>query len=364
MIFHSAPWVLPISAPPIADGVVAVDDRGVIRGIGRREDLRATGTHIAHTGVILPGLVNAHAHVELSGLARIPGGDGLAPWISRLLAVRATPDARAIEIAARQLHARGTVAVADVANTDIAAPILRAAGIEVLDLDERVALGKPLAPPRPGAVRTPHSVYTCGELSLSQIGRIASIHIEEDPAEAGHAVEGAGPIAELLRSRGAPVVPVGKRPLPFLDELGLIGEGTLLVHLTFADDSSLRRAAARKAVAVLCPRSNRHITGHLPPFARMRELGLRVALGSDSLASSPTLDVLGDVQCLVRAGAVATWLLQASTLHGANALRMPHLGALEPGRRPGIIKIGDRPVPDPVAFVANEGADAPVERLA
>jgi cytosine/adenosine deaminase-related metal-dependent hydrolase len=361
MIFHSAPWVVPISQPPIADGVVAVDERGVIRGVGRRSDLRGVGTHVAHTGVLLPALINAHTHVELSGMGRIPGGDGLAPWIGRLLAARHQPDARAIEVAARELYLRGTAAVADIANGAVAAPILRAAGVEVLDLDEKVAL-RELTPQREGAVRTPHSIYTCGELSLRQIGTIASIHVEEDPAEAGFSVEGAGPLAELLSARGATVQAVGKRPIPWLDQLGLIGDGTLLVHLTFADDASLRLAAERRAIAVLCPRSNRHITGHLPPFARIRQAGLRVALGTDSLASSPSLDVLGDVQTLARAGADVEWLLGAAT--NSSAVRLPHLGALEAGRRPGLIVIGDHAVRDPLAFVANEGADAPVKRVA
>src|SRR5262245_46651586 len=81
MIFHTAPWVLPISQPPLEEGVVALDERGIIRGVGHRSDLRGQGQIVEHSGVLLPGLVNAHAHVELSHLGLIPGGDGLAPWI-------------------------------------------------------------------------------------------------------------------------------------------------------------------------------------------------------------------------------------------------------------------------------------------
>jgi len=369
MIVHSAPWVVPIVRPPIADGAVALDERGVIRGVGRRSDLRAAGRVVEHAGVLMPALVNAHAHLELG--ARVPGGGGLAPWIRRLLAMRAAPDVAAIEAAARWLHARGTAAVADVSNSGLSAGPARAAGLEVLDLDERVTLRSetaPLQPPRAGAVMTPHSTYTCGESSLRQIaayagGQIASIHVEEDPGEAGLTVEGAGPIAELLRERGAPVRAVGARPVPWLDSLGLLGEGTLLVHLTFADDASLRLAVERRAIAVLCPRSNLHITGRLPPHARMRALGLRVALGSDSLASSPSLDVLGDVQCLARAGADPAWLLEAATAVGAHALGKAHLGALQPGRRPGLIAVGDQAVDSPLDFLAHDGADAPVRRV-
>jgi cytosine/adenosine deaminase-related metal-dependent hydrolase len=348
VIFHLAPWVL--AQPPIADGAVAVDERGVIRGVGSRAGVR--GDVVEHRGVLMPGLINAHAHVELSGLGTIRGGDGLAPWIGRLLAARREPAAGAIELAANEMFQRGTVAVADVASGGAAAPILRAAGLEVLDLDER--MGWDARPRREGAVVTPHSTYTCGNWSHP----IASIHVEEDPAEAGCTVEGAGPLADLLRARGRPVQPAGKRPIQLLGDL--IVENTLLVHLTFADDASLRRAAERRAIAVLCPRSNLHITGKLPPFARIRAAGLRVALGTDSLASSPSLDVLGDVQCLARAGADPEWLLQAATFGGA--LRMPHFGPLAAGRR-GLIAVGDGLIRDPIAFVAHEGADAPVVRL-
>jgi cytosine/adenosine deaminase-related metal-dependent hydrolase len=370
MIIHTAPWVLPISRPPIADGAVAVDERGVIRGLGRREDLRGgnfvVGRVIEHAGVLMPGLVNAHAHLELSD--SVPGGDGLAPWIGRLLATRRPPDVPAISAAVAQIFARGTVAVADVCNSGLSSPLARAAGLEVLELDERLGLGGELAAPRAGAVMTAHSTYTCGESSLRQIaahanGHLASIHLEEDPAEAGLTVEGAGPLAELLRARGAPVKAVGLRPLAWLDSLGLIGDGTLLVHLTFADDASLRRAAELRAVAVLCPRSNQHITAHLPPFARIRAAGGRVALGTDSLASSPSLDLFGDVQALARAGADPAWLLEIATSGGAVALHKPHLGALEPGRRPGLIAVAAN-TRDPISFVAHEAADAPVERVA
>ncbi len=146
----------------------------------------------------------------------------------------------------------------------------------------------------------------------------------------------------------------------------MLGPGSLLVHLTVADNASLALAAQRGATAVLCPRSNRHITGRLPPWDRIRAAGLRVALGSDSLASSPTLDVLGDVAELARAGADPAWLLEAATHGGARALALPHLGALAAGLRPRLIELGDaaRGLSDPLAWVAHEGADAPARRLA
>lgn len=374
MRIHVAPWIVPIASPPLRDGAVAVDERGVVHAVGPARELAANGGVYEHRGVILPGLINAHAHVELSYMDRVPGGDGLVPWIRRLLATRGANverEAGAAEAAAAYLVSRGTVAVADVSNEGRVAGALRAAGIELVDLHEYVAPRSLGRPTRPGAIPTAHATYTVGASSLRELadrsdGRIRSIHVEEDPAEAMYLLEGSGPMAELLDERDVRPegTPSGKRPVEHLDALGVLGPGTLLVHLTFAPPPSLALARVRGAIGVLCPRSNLHITGKLPPFAAIRTAGLAVALGSDSLASSPSLDVLAEAQVLARAGADPAWLLAALTDGGARALALPHLGAIAPGRKPGLVAIGEAGnLEDPVAWLAHEAADAPVERI-
>jgi cytosine/adenosine deaminase-related metal-dependent hydrolase len=379
VIVHAAPWVVPIASPPVRDGAVVLDGARVVT-CGRLDELRAFGPMVEHAGVLAPGFVNAHTHVELSHLAaQVPGGDGLAPWIRRLLDERGKmPQARALESAAsaaRAMAARGTVAVIDVTNEGATGPLLRAAGLEALVLEERVALdGAPDVRAGDGHVPTAHSTYTCDAAALAAIaaatsGRVRSIHVEEDPAEAQLLVERSGPLYELLSERrperAHALGGVGRRPVDWLDALGVIGRGTLLVHLTFADGASLALAARRGAMAVLCPRSNLHISGKLPHVDRIRAAGLRVALGTDSLASSPSLDVLGEVQALARAGVEPAWLLECATLGGARALGRTDLGALRSGARPGLVELGDgaRTLADPVAWLAFEGADAPARRI-
>jgi cytosine/adenosine deaminase-related metal-dependent hydrolase len=374
---HVAPWIVPIAAPPVREGAVVLDANGVVRAIGSARELARGSDVREHRGVILPGLINAHAHVELSHLGAVAGGEGLVPWVRALLSVRAqgSGDEQAAcgRVQAQRLASRGTVAVADISNDGRVAGELRVAGIELVDLHEHIAACELRAPTRPGAVGTAHATYTVGVPALKQLAaasgdRIRSIHVEEDPAEAQYLVEGGGPLALLLAERGAEPMgtPSGRRPVEHLDALGLLGPGTLLVHLTFATPSTLELAASRGVLAVLCPRSNLHITGRLPPFREVRAAGLRTALGTDSLASSPSLDVLGDVQVLARAGADPAWLLAAATEVGALALELPHRGAIAPGRRPGLVVIGDgaHAIDDPLRWVAFEGADAPVERVA
>jgi aminodeoxyfutalosine deaminase len=369
MIVHAAPWVVPVAAPPLRDGAVALDgDR--VAAVGPRAALADLGTVVDHRGVIMPGTINAHLHLELSHV-RVPGGDGLVSWVRRLLATRTPTNVGIARAAAKEMAARGTVGAVDISNDGGTAAYFADTGIEARVLAERIApRGEP---PAARGRETPHATYSCGPAALRTLaarngGRVASIHVEEDPAEAAWLVDGAGPFAEFLRERDAlPSVAVpGVRPIAWLDSLGVLGPGTLLVHLTVADSDSLDRAARNGCIAVLCPRSNQHISGRLPPVGGIRAAGLRAALGTDSLASSPTLDVLGDVQALARAGVEPEWLLRAATLGGAAALGASHLGAISVGKRPGVIVVGDdqHAVRDPVVWIAHEAADAPVRRLA
>lgn len=387
MIVHAAPWVVPIAGPPLPDAAVAMDgDRVAAVGpLASLAKLAGVVEVIEHGGVLMPGLVNAHLHLELSHL-RIPGGDGLVPWVRSLMATRAQSvaagshgDAEAIA-AAQAMAARGTVAAVDISNDGRSAPQLAAAGIAPRMLRERI--GPRGADPSwnlaPDTEDTAHATYSCNAEALRALSGtrgVASIHVEEDPAEAALLVDAEGPFADFLRERGAQpskATAPGLRPIPWLDSLGALGEGTLLVHLTVADAASLELAAARGCIAVLCPRSNQHIGGRLPDVAAVRAAGLRVALGTDSLASCATLDVLGDVQLLARAGVEPAWLLRAATEGGAAAFaaHTPDargtLGALAVGKRPGLVALGDdaRGLRDPEAWVAHEGADAPARRIA
>jgi len=348
-----APWVIVPGAPPLRDAAVSVDEDGVLAAVGRAVDFARLPVSECR-GVIMPGLVNAHTHLELSHL-RVDGGDGLVPWIRRMLATRTPPEPAAIEAAVRALEARGTVAVADVSNTGASAAALARSSLTAAVFLEvvapRPAEGMPEPPAAPGVV-TAHSTYATHEAALRRTGA-ASIHVEEDPAEAEWLLAGTGPLAGLLPPGGAP----GLRPVAYLDRLGLLGPQTLLVHMTCADDASIQLAVRRGATSVLCPRSNLHIGGRLPPWRALRAAGARVALGSDSLASADSLDVLADAAVLARDGAEPAWLVDAATRAGAAALGLP--------APPGWIEVGDsaRFLRDPLAWLAFEGAGAPVRRL-
>ncbi|HEY5089533.1 MAG TPA: hypothetical protein VIK30_06170, partial [Polyangia bacterium] len=131
----SARWVVPVERPPIADGAVALEDDGTVRMVGTRAALRAelpAATEERAEGVLVPGLINAHCHLELSALAEaVPGGDGLCPWAVALMKAAAQVPRERRRAAARQAAGAaarlGTAAIGDVGNTLDAASAIGAA---------------------------------------------------------------------------------------------------------------------------------------------------------------------------------------------------------------------------------------------
>ena len=155
----------------------------------------------------------------------------------------------------------------------------------------------------------------------------------------------------LARAKQKPAWPM--MPLfEYAESLGALSPSVLLVHLTEARAEELAMVAAKGAPVVLCPRSNLHIEMKLPPLLAVRAAGIEAALGTDSLASNASLDVLAEAKALAdRFPGVPAWeLVQMATWNGARALGRPDLGRLARGARPGLLAIeGD-------AVAARDGA--------
>ena len=309
MIVHAAPWVVPISRRRSATAPWrSTSDR--VAAVGRaRGAARELGELVEHRGVLMPGLVNAHTHLELSHV-RVPGGDGLVPWMRRLLATRTPTNVDASRARrAKSMAARGTVAAVDISNDGGTAPLWAEAGIEARVLIERIApRGEPPASrvrgARDGARRLQLRPGGAAHAGGAQ-RRAAGVDPRRGRSGRGAwLVEGAGPFADFLAERDAlPSVAVpGMRPIAWLDSLGVLGPGTLLVHLTVADDDVARARRAlrlhRRPLPALEPAHRRR----LPPVGGMR--AGRAARGARHRLARlvPTLDVLGDVQALARAG--------------------------------------------------------------
>ncbi|HEX5659581.1 MAG TPA: amidohydrolase family protein, partial [Polyangiales bacterium] len=214
----------------------------------------------------------------------------------------------------------------------------------------------------------PHTVYSLHADTLRELSRgRTSLHLSEHVAERTFLRDGTGPFADYLASRGVPpqFVPPGVSPIDYALELGLLQPELLAVHLCATTREELQRFAASGAQAVLCPRSNLFIELKLPPLFDILEAGLKPGLGTDSLASNTTLDVLAEAAALSDRFAQVDkgLLLSMATWYGATALGLSHqVGALKPGLTPGLLAFDlARPIEDPLRYLLR--APPPARRV-
>jgi cytosine/adenosine deaminase-related metal-dependent hydrolase len=376
----AASWVVPIDRPPLRNGRVAVAD-GRIVWVGGAGDPDAPAGPVRDlgAGVLLPGLVNAHCHLELSHLAgELPTGSGFVPWVEAVVALRGrlapeVVDARTAEAVAF-LEERGTAAVGDVSNTlahvdRLAASSLRAVVFHELlawdparaeatlgGAEERLDAARGRMPPRVElrlAAHAPHSVSPALLAALGARGEREAIHLAESEEEVRFLARGDGPWAEFLEGRGLGHVafePPGASPVRYLDGLGFLRPGLVAAHAVHVDDGDRRLLAERGVAVVVCPRSNRNLGVGVADVPALLEAGITVGLGTDSLASVETLDVLDDAALLSRQfpeldpGAI----VRMATAGGAAALGLAGLGTLAPGREAALaFAAAAAPPPDP-----------------
>jgi cytosine/adenosine deaminase-related metal-dependent hydrolase len=207
-------------------------------------------------------------------------------------------------------------------------------------------------PERLAYVPAPHAPYSAGPALLARIfaaaaaaGRATSIHVAEDEDELALLRDGSGRWPALLAGMGVdPATRVPRKaPVAYLASLGAFQTQTppLLVHMVHAGADDRRLAREAGATVVLCPRSNLHVGGRLPDVGAFVAEGAALAIGTDSLASTPDLSLWGEMATLAAhfpAVAAARWF-DAATRGGAQALGLRGLGALAPGARPGVLDV-------------------------
>jgi aminodeoxyfutalosine deaminase len=363
---YRAAWILPIAAPPIPGGTVTAD-RGMITHVGAHH-----GVSVEDLGevAILPGVVNAHTHLELSWMrGRVPPNASMPAWAASLVALRGpvSPDPPApIVDAIAEARRSGTCLVGDVTNTfatfeplldsELSAVLFRELlGFAVTDpaaamapaIDQIAAL-TPIEWLRPALA--PHAPYSVAPALVQAIarwndGRPLSIHLGESAQEIQLLADGTGEWRALLESLGvwnpAWTAP-GCGPVEYLERLGVVGRNLLVVHGVHLNDRDLARLVAAGATIVTCPRSNQWTGAGEPPVQRFFDSGVRVAVGTDSLASVADLNIFAELAALRRLApkVPAASLLRAATVAGAEALGFAaELGSIAPGKRAQLIAV-------------------------
>jgi cytosine/adenosine deaminase-related metal-dependent hydrolase len=372
MIRYHAAWVLPISEPPIRDGWFAVD-RGRVVALGAAgKRVLADGAQVVDLGdvAVLPGLVNAHTHLELSYLRdEVPPASQFVTWVRGVMrARRERPDPHgpeilnAVEAALKEAVACGTAIVGDISNTLVTFEPLTRSPLAAVVFYELIRFNTPdpagvvekachdleaLVPTeRVRASLAAHAPYSVAPLVFRAIREAVnrdpfapcSVHLSESVEEVEFIRTGLGPWRTLLEEVGSwdPAwVPPGGTPVQFLDESGFLDSRVLAVHGVQMTTQDLDRLVARGTTVVACPRSNGHTGAGAPPIEDFYNYGVKVAVGTDSLASAPDLNIFAELATMralaptVSAGA----LLDSATRQGAIALGFDaDYGTIEPGK--------------------------------
>jgi cytosine/adenosine deaminase-related metal-dependent hydrolase len=353
----------PVTAPPIADGAVLVDERGKIAAVGPAATVRAPdGARRLEfpEGALVPGLVNCHTHLELTHLAGKNRETAFAPWIRtiRVLKDNTTPERflHSAEQGVRDAWAAGVTCVADTGSTgaplealarlggrgiyyqEVFGPDPAKCGSSLAELTGAVAHLSPLTSHHVRLGVSPHAPYTVSEALYRATTKFArreelpvAVHLAESREETELVRDGTGPFAEALRARGIAVRAHDCSPVEYLLQLGVLASGNCLaIHCVQVDERDISILRDSGGAVAHCPRSNRAHGHGTAPLAAFRRAGVRVGLGTDSVVSVGDTDLRAEARA---AGLDGEEALRMLTLEGARALGLEsEIGSLEVGK--------------------------------
>ncbi|MBW2134521.1 MAG: amidohydrolase family protein [Deltaproteobacteria bacterium] len=374
LIMHQARWVVPVRGPVLENGAVVVSGEQIV-AVGPAVALRrqyACRCCDHGDGAILPALINAHIHLELSALqGRIAPQSSFGHWLEAALAEIACLSpaemSQGVRLGLAELRRYGTVMAGEVSNTGLSLPLLLESGFEFhyfheclgfdrletgpLEADFRI-FASPWACTMPNFSAAAHAPYSLSPALFSRIldwnrryGRRSTVHLAESWEEVQFLSQGNGFFRHLLQHRGrwrADYQPPQCSPVAYLDRLGFLGPETLAVHTVWLDSADREILARRSSWAVLCPRSNQLTGAGFPDLPELHRAGVRLALGTDSLASNQDLNLFNEMLTLHQhyPEFPLDQLLALATQQGAEALgRGDDLGSLASGKKAALLFI-------------------------
>ncbi|MHC4441454.1 MAG: amidohydrolase family protein [Planctomycetota bacterium] len=391
--FFHARWIVPVTSEPIENGRLVVED-GRIVSVGRATKGEAKAVDLGDA-VILPGLVNAHTHLELTCCRDRVGYQGsFSDWIARLTAINPHSGPSDVLVSSiadgfEQSMAAGVTTVADIGagprvfkewtqssiNTVGFLEILGMGLMRLMAHERSMTKVTELCQSDTGLVTnevircigiSPHapfstetSIYRDAIAYAQRTSRPISTHLAETREELQFLADGTGPLRELLEKFSlwdGSFKPPGCSPVQYAQQLGLLECNPLLIHLNYVSDAELDLIAGKDCSIVYCPRSHSFFEHQPHGYRDMLARGLNVCMGTDSLASNDSLSVLDELRFLRGQDRTLSnqQLLNMATMAGARALKLDHrIGSLEPGKKADLAVIP----------LANPHTDDPVDDL-
>jgi len=363
----AARWLLPVEGAPIEHGALLIGPDGRVQAVGPDSGVPRPSDVLAEDfgdAVILPGLINTHTHLELTGFEGQVREREFPAWIRRLRELKTTRTPSEYADAARRglaaCYAGGVTTIADTGDSGAALQALAEVGgsgvayqevfgphpeqaVESLaGLRARVTCLRGWAGNRVRIGVSPHAPYTVSGPLFRAVAAWSeaeslplAVHIAESPAETQLLANGTGPFAEAWEARGIPLPrPSGLTPVGWLAEHGVLTERALCIHAVQVDWADMDRLADSGAAVAHCPLSNQAHHHGAAPLEAILQAGIRVGLGTDSEVSVGRPDLLAEARAARSlAGSTADAVIELCTLGGARALGLSgETGSLRTGK--------------------------------
>ncbi len=368
----TADYVCPVSSAPIAEGVVITDASGEIIEIGTRDQFDATELEI-FKGIIVPGFINTHCHLELSHmLGKCPTGVGLIPFISHVITQRDSTYEQiqySIQQAEQQMLDCGIVAVGDISNTTDSFAQKQKGNlhyytfVEYFDLFQEANTAKETE--KYDAVfntlqesathkksKVPHAPYSVSPQLFEQLKdnvgtKTISIHNQETLAENQLFEKKSGGFMDFyqrlnLDTSGIP--DIRRTSIHYALQYLQKCHRTLFVHNTLTTKEDIETAqdllGKENVFWATCPNANLYIENQLPLYQHFLDMHAQVTIGTDSLTSNWQLNILEEMKTILKFQSYLDFptVLSWATINGAKALGFDqHLGSIEKGKKPGLV---------------------------
>ncbi|MBA3557300.1 MAG: amidohydrolase family protein [Gemmatimonadaceae bacterium] len=386
MLRYHARWIVPISSAPIENGTVVVEGERIAY-VGPRANAPRGADRDLGDAILLPGLVNAHTHLELTVMRGLLEDLAFRDWIVALQAAkRAVMTPEMLLDSARLGIAEGIRAgittFADTCDSGVVLTALHEAGVRGImyqeafgpspddaesslrGLREKIASHMARVTSLQSVGVSPHAPYTVSAALFAGVAGYArdanlpmAIHIAESEAEQSLIVSASGPFAEGLRARGITVEPAARSPIALLRDLGVLQSRPLLIHCVRADRDDINTIATTGCPVAHCPASNAKLGHGIAPVTELLDAGVRVGLGSDSMASNNRMHLLEEARVAALMQRARTGrhdaltpseALQLATIGSARSLGLDaRIGSLEVGKDADLAAF---PVNDHAAF--------------